>query len=440
MPLWSLLTVASGLVIVTQAARPLDDPDVWWHVRSGDQILDTHRLPNRETWVWTAVGRRWVPTSWLSDVGFAVAHRWAGWQGVRVLTVIVAAAFAILLASLLHRTSGAVGAASAYALTAAATAGYLRERPQALSLCLVIVLAAWCEDVRRGEPPPWWLVGVVTWIWACLHGMWVLVPPTLVLAAAGCGLRQLRGVLPAAFAAVIAASVTPVGPRLVVQPLVVAHRARDIAEWAPPHVPSWPAALLAVMALLLLRAPRQERLFAAGLIIFGCLAVRDVAPAAVLLSPLLARRVSALLPTSSAQVPTLAQRVPFALGGAVPLLLLLLTPSVSTSVPLQLAARLDRQPGAHVLVDYDIGGLVTGEARRVSAAVDGRTDIYDPDWLHEYLRLTEARSGWQAALDELAPDRALLLGHGALARQLVAQGWHIDESEAQWALLSPPQP
>jgi hypothetical protein len=219
----------------------------------------------------------------------------------------------------------------------------------------------------------------------------------------------------------------------------VARRARDIAEWAPPHVPSWPAALLALTALLLVAVPRQERLFAAGLVLFGCLAVRDVAPALVLLSPLLARRLDQLLPASTSLVRRGASGGIAAAGLAAVLALMSWTPSVSPSVPMRLAARLDQQPGAHVLVDYDIGGLVTGQARHVSAAVDGRTDVYDPAWLRSYLQLTELRGNWRLLLAQLAPDRALVLAHGQLASELTALGWHSDDVEGQWALLSAPR-
>jgi hypothetical protein len=239
-------------------------------------------------------------------------------------------------------------------------------------------------------------------------------------------------------ASATAAAITPVGPRLAVQPFVVARRARDIEEWSPVHLLSWQALLLVGLALLLLKVPREERLFAVGVLGFACLAVRDVAPATILLAPLLARRLEDLLPASHARVPL---AVPTALAAAalgLAVASLSITRAVSSSVPTALASQLDHDAGAHVLVDYDIGGLVTGQARHVSPAVDGRTDVYDPSWLHAYLQMTLLRGDWRPLLAQLHPDRALVQRDGGLAHVLTAAGWQVDQTEGDWGLLSAP--
>lgn len=437
-PLWTLLTLTAGLAVVTQAARPLDDPDVWWHVRLGDQVLRTRAIPDRESWSYAAVGRRWVPTSWLSDIVLSAAHGLFGWQGVRVLVVAVAILFAFALARLMSRAAPPMGASLAYAVTAVACAGYLRERPQAVSLVLAIVLSSWCERVREGNPPPVRTVAVVCWFWACLHGMWVLVPLALVLAGLSQGKAVTRHVFAAAAGGIAAAALTPVGPRLVMQPFVIANRAHEIAEWQPVHVISWAALLLVAMAVLLAQAQRSERIFAGALLCFACLAARNVAPVAVLLAPLLARRFDAIFPTTGTEAPRWAPSTLFATAGVLVSAMLLAQPDVAATVPLSLTRILNQRPGSRVLVDYDIGGLVSGEARSVSAAVDGRTDVYDPTWLHRYLQLTELQGNWPGLLAALMPDTAVLHRHTALTQQLLGTGWTVLAQDGDWALLAAP--
>jgi hypothetical protein len=429
-------------MVIAQAARPLDDPDVWWHVRSGDQIVSLHRLPSKETWVYPALGRRWVPTSWLSDVILAVTHHAGGWQGVRLLTVAVAATFTLLLARSLREVTSPFACAMTYAFVSVACIGYLRERPQAFSLVLVVVLAGWAETTRRGRPPHWYLVVPVTWSWACLHGMWVLVPLVLLLSGACGGRSALRRSLSPVLLSVASAAVTPVGPRLVMQPFVVAHRAREIAEWAPVHIRSLQMLLVVALGCVFVTGRRWltsgDRLFVGAVLVFAVLAVRNVAPAFVLLSLPLGRVMTGLAPGSLAQTPRTLFRSVAAMGPLAALAMLAITPAVSASVPLRLMSALNRHTGAHVLVDYNIGGLVTGTARSVSPAVDGRTDIYDSGWLHRYLLLTEARGDWRVMLQALDPDLVVIQQDGALARALEAAGWQRETSEAGWVLLAPP--
>src|SRR5258705_9976268 len=46
------------------------DPDVWWHVKNGQNILDTHRWPTTDPYSFTVAGTPWLSYEWLGDVLF----------------------------------------------------------------------------------------------------------------------------------------------------------------------------------------------------------------------------------------------------------------------------------------------------------------------------------------------------------------------------------
>src|SRR3954454_1194478 len=95
---WTLVTGVVVAVVVYLSSGPLDDPDVWWHVRLGRLILDTGQIPRHETWSFAAVGRSWTPTAWLSDVLYgALVNAW-GYRALIALKVVVciAVCFAVL--------------------------------------------------------------------------------------------------------------------------------------------------------------------------------------------------------------------------------------------------------------------------------------------------------------------------------------------------------
>jgi len=142
-PGWTLVVAATFAVVIYLSSGPLNDPDVWWHVRLGRSILDTGHIPHRETWSYASLGHAWTPTAWLSDVtyGFLV-DQW-GYRSLIALKLAVCAAVAVMLLRLIRRTGASSPAvAFAFALTLLPLTFFLRERPQAFSLIFVVWLAA----------------------------------------------------------------------------------------------------------------------------------------------------------------------------------------------------------------------------------------------------------------------------------------------------------
>jgi len=55
-----------GLLAMT--ARPALDPDLWWHLRTGQWIVETGTVPHTDPFSFTRAGQPWVSHEWLSEV------------------------------------------------------------------------------------------------------------------------------------------------------------------------------------------------------------------------------------------------------------------------------------------------------------------------------------------------------------------------------------
>src|ERR1700683_4789723 len=73
------------------------DPDMWWHIRTGELILATHRWATTDPYSYTAAGAPWMSCEWLGDVFFAVAYRLGGLRGLEVLLAVLAGAVMLAL-------------------------------------------------------------------------------------------------------------------------------------------------------------------------------------------------------------------------------------------------------------------------------------------------------------------------------------------------------
>lgn len=105
-------------------------------------------------------------------------------------------------------------------------------------LLLAVTLAAWLRTARDLRPR-WWLVGV-SWLWASCHGMWFSGVVLGVVVVAGLQLdrradrRTALRLATVPLLSVLAAALTPVGPRLLAAPLAVGEISGYITEWAAP--------------------------------------------------------------------------------------------------------------------------------------------------------------------------------------------------------------
>jgi len=456
---WVVAPLSAMVVVgvLVWAGGSMADPDVWWHVATGRLILDELSVPHTDPWSFTAESGRWIPTAWLSDTLFAVVWHLGGYDGVRVLRVVLAAAVITAIWNVARRSAASPPAAlSATALVVLAVGPYLRERPQVISYVFVAWLALRVQRVLAGQLPAVLPVVLLTYLWANLHGLWVLAP----IAFLGAGVLawfddRSRVALAArcsltAGLCVIVAALTPAGPRVAYWPLVVQRAAAPITEWEPTR-PLTALALpfVVMLTVIVLRWARSSDPVPAsriGLVLavalFGLLAYRNLAPAAILLLPELVR---ASPRADHTPIPAPVARAAggvLVAGVALALVHLASSPTASSSQPTRIAANLaDRPNPLRVLNAYDVGGLLTGTASPpAQVAIDGRTDMWSAAYVRDYLDTIEARGDWRVRVDDLRPDVAVLARDSNLARALVAErGWRVTLVDGPWALLEPAQ-
>jgi len=81
--LWAFLAVA--LPVLAALLANLSSVDLAYHLRAGQMILDTGRIPTTDTWTFTAAGTSWLNQQWGAQLVLAAVYRAAGWTGLVVL-------------------------------------------------------------------------------------------------------------------------------------------------------------------------------------------------------------------------------------------------------------------------------------------------------------------------------------------------------------------
>jgi hypothetical protein len=283
------------------------------------------------------------------------------------------------------------------------------------------------------------------------------------LLAVGVFVERLRGRLDASprralaivLTSLVAACVTPVGPKLLLSPLAFARATKRIDEWQPTSFHNNITIVLGLSVALVVvawarskqNAPIRELVYVGGLTAFALGTLRDVPPAMMLLAPVILDRVAATFPfpdritaPREAKLLTVVGSALLALATLATVVRFVQTPSVPASEPRALAERIAATPGTHyVLDDYNTSGaVIMWGGPRTKVAVDGRADRYGAAFLDHYYDLMQTQNSWRQSLRDVHPDFALLDHTVPLVRELGRMGWRTVGHEDKWVLLAKP--
>jgi hypothetical protein len=167
--------------LLPRATWPLVDPDVWWHIRAGETVLQTGVVPTTDTWSFTANGQPWISQDWLSNVLLALGYRLGDW-GMTFLSLaaagIVVAAFVVLWRAVAIRQPkiGWFARVAWFSVALLLAGPVLGVRVQIVDLVLAaLVLAVLWRYLVDGRGRWLVLLPVLTVVWVNLHAGWLLL-------------------------------------------------------------------------------------------------------------------------------------------------------------------------------------------------------------------------------------------------------------------------
>ena len=441
----TLFVLAFALIGLRLGLRPIGDNSTFVHVRTGIDAVAGRGLPRHDPYSFTAAGEPWVVQSWLVSYVYGTLHRLAGFEAVVLFHGVVYGALAAVMATL-ARTQSARRTCLAAGVAIGMGVATWSPRPLAVAL-LAFALTVLVVERRWA---PWWLLPI-GWVWVNSHGSWVLGGVWLVVVAVSGGAgRDARRYLPWWLGGVVLGAVNPLGPKLLLFPLTLVSKAPNferVVEWRAPTFrgPFGVITLLALVGVIVVLARAERRLSlpeiapAAVFLAMALVAQRNLAPAAVVLAPVLGRALAterqedrAPLNTAIAAVLGVAALLFAAvtLGGA---------PLDLDGYPVAAAAHVPR--GTRT-ASTDIGGcyLVLERGRDANVFVDDRYDVYPERVAKDYLALYDGRPSATAILDRHRVDTVLWPADKALVAILEREPdeWrrvYGDEDDDDWVVF-----
>ncbi len=171
------------------APRLLWDAGIGWHIRNGQQMLQTHAITRVDSFSSTMNGQAWYAWEWLYDGLIAAIHGVMGLNGVVFFSaLVIAATFAFVLRLALRRGGSLPVTPILLLLSIGACSIHLLARPHILSWLFAVV---WFQiiDSSASTPNPkkrrlYWLPALML-VWVNVHGGFVFGFALLALYMAG---------------------------------------------------------------------------------------------------------------------------------------------------------------------------------------------------------------------------------------------------------------
>lgn len=465
-PRWIFaLILLFGLLAMT--ARHAIDPDLWWHLRTGQWIVESGTVPRVDPFSFTRAGHAWVSHEWLSEVVFYEIWSHLGFGGLITFSAVITTAGFLLLYLRCGGTS--YWAAAVTSLGALASAPAWGVRPQMFTFAFASLLL-WLLD--RSERRAWVLLAIppLFLLWLNLHAGFALGPALLlayglgllVEVALGDSAWRLAGptILRVAAVLVVCLALVPLNPsgvqlyRYPFDTLLSSSMRSFIVEWSSadfhqgryaPYLLVW-LVLLAVLGLGKSRPAARVLLplvLTAGLSLD---AVRHIAILVLLAVPVIAKGLSGM------PVPTQSRRrriQPAFVALAILLMAGFAVTRWAVLIRSQAAAEAEALPekavevlragnyGERLLAYYDWGGYSIFKLYpKYRVFVDGRADLYGDDLLHQFETAAQVRAGWRQVLDRWKLQVVLVPLNSALAQALMLDpDWRVQYRDARAVVL-----
>lgn len=455
-----------GLFALT--ARNVTDPDVWWHLKTGQYIAEHRTVPQTDPFSYTRAGKPWVAHEWLTDLLLYAVDRTTGLGGLIIVFAAILCATFFLLYLRCGPDPYVAGVATLCA--AWATMPVWGVRPQVLSLLLTSLWLLILERSKRNPKVLWWTLPL-TLLWVNLHAGFALGPALLALFLAGgliergLGRSRQNALFLRTEALVLALNLlivplNPNGLRMFSYPVETLRSAamqNYIVEWASPnfhHAEYWPFLLVVLATFAILGwshrdvRPRDLLLLVVSLCA-GLCSIRLMPLFILIAVPLICRLGDWTTIHSRPRhspfvfIPALNTAIVLAMtvfAGVHTARVIQRQPQVEMQrFPARAAAFLQTHPPRGPIFNhYDWGGyLIWKLYPSTQVFIDGRADLYGQQLLDQFADTYQLKGDWRQTLQQWRIDTVLIPANSALATGLRSSpGWTVAYEDPQAVVLT----
>ena len=430
------------VALAIRAVNPIGDNSFLWHIRAGEAQLTAGEVLRQDPFSFTELGTPWRTQSWLIELLYGWLFDLTG--GVQwvpaMIFLILATTFGFLGLAVYRWAREPMRTAVVLLVMTWIAFLFAVPRPVLASFLLLTVTVVVLQNAERVG----WALIPLLWLWAAVHGSWVVGGGLIVLEAYR---RRSWRLVELGVLGGLATLATAHGFgtwKIFFSFLANREALGYLSEWARPDFldPFIAPAMLIVLAIVASvatgRLERRHLVVIVPFVVFGSLQLRSVFPALLVLAPYAA----ALLFDRKERAPTRSGSPVLNVGFAVALValtLIALARPVEVSdtklPPPEALATLDGRP---IFQGPAAGGLIIyAEWPDRKVFVDDRAELYGAAGFEAVVDALEARD-YASLFARHEVGQALLEADWPLVEALEADGWNTRYADEHWVVLAKP--
>lgn len=430
------------LGLAFRAVASIGDNSFLWHVRAGEAQLQAGEVLRADPFSFTQLGAAWRTQSWLIELVYGWLFEVTGgvqWVPASIF-LILGTAFVFLGLAVYRAVRDPLRTALVLVVILWVSFFYAVPRPVLASFLLITLTMVVLQQRERVH----WTLVPIMWVWAAVHGSWVVGGALIALEAVRTRSRRLFEVgIVAAVATLFTAH--GVGAWEVFFSFLANRDALSfLSEWARPDFtdPFIAPALLVAVALAVgvatRRVERSHLVVIVPFVVFGALQLRSVFPALLVLVPYAASVAATGSPpgTRPSGSPLMNRAMAAALVALT--IVALARPVVIDDEklpPPEAVAALDGRPVFH---GPAAGGLLiyTDWPDRL-VFIDDRAELFGAEGFAATVEALEGRA-YEALFARHSIGQVVLESDWPLAGVLTTEGWSTAYEDDHWVVLAAP--
>jgi hypothetical protein len=246
-----LIVVAAFVVILCVIVRRGGDPDIFWHLVTGQWMVDHHQVVSQDLFTFTVSGKQWIDPEYTTEIAAYLVYKVGGLTLVSLaFGAVTFIGFVLIWRRVNLEMSNRLVAAIVIGIAGLAGASVWGPRPQMITFAFSCLELFWLDRYLRGRSRAIYWLPLVMVAWANLHGgfLFGLVPVGVAAFVEAVHwvrrvdgdlhMRRTRNLLIVFVGCVVAAVLNPHGIHLygyVIQPQFSNAQQSFIAEWQSPN-------------------------------------------------------------------------------------------------------------------------------------------------------------------------------------------------------------
>ena len=422
------------------ASAEIRDNSFLWHIRAGDVQSATGSVIDQDVFSFTSLGMVWRTQSWLVELLYSGIHGsgsslvWVNW-----MVLIVGVATIAFIGIAMYRSVASTVVVGFTLMVAVWLLGpFLQPRPVLVSFLALAAMVVILQNRDRVL----WLVVPVIWVWAGVHGSWIIGGLLLALEWLRTWDHRVFKVGVVSLVATLATA-HGLGTWLVVYEFASSQEAlAQMQEWKAPDFGGlaqmpYLAVIAGVIVASIAGKIRMRDLFVVLPFMFlGMTSRRTVVPAAIVLLPW------AVMAMPAVRVPKSKTRPAVVLGIIAAIAVIALAPMFGSSVGTLDSSRFpsadarSQIDGVNAFYDDGVGGfLIFAEWPGRLVWIDDRAELHGVERMTE---LAEARNGnYKPVFAKYGFEAALTKPDWPLTARLASDGWRMSYDDGDFLVFVP---